>query len=57
MKLVYWNISYGAKKPTFDKFHDLIDWANGEVAFRLEHLKRKKATGKGKKGVSVEGAD
>jgi hypothetical protein len=42
MKLVYWNISFGAQDPTFDTFHDFLDWAIGEVAFRTKHLKPKK---------------
>ena len=50
MKLVYWNISYGAKKPTFDRFDGLIDYAMGEVAFRLEHLKSKASRGKASEG-------
>jgi cell wall assembly regulator SMI1 len=41
MKLVYWNISYGAQEPTFERFQDFLDWAIGEVDFRLEHLKPK----------------
>jgi SMI1-KNR4 cell-wall len=41
MKLVFWDISYGAQDPTFAKFHEFLDWVTGEVAFRLEHLKSK----------------
>ena len=36
MKLVFWDISYGAQDPMFDTFHDFLDWVIGEVAFRLE---------------------
>ena len=54
MKLVYWNISYGAKKPTFDIFDGLVDWAIGEVAFRLDHLKRKEGRGKPPGDVPAE---
>jgi SMI1/KNR4 family protein SUKH-1 len=48
MKLVYWNISYGAQDPTFTRFHDFLDWATGEVDFRLEPLKKKSPQAKQK---------
>jgi hypothetical protein len=45
MKLTFWDISYGAQDPTFDRFDELLDFAIGEVTFRLEPLKRKKGRG------------
>lgn len=39
MKLVLWDISYGAQDPVFDTFYDFVDWAIGQVDFRLAHLK------------------
>ncbi len=45
MKLTFWDISYGAQDPAFERFDELVDFAIGEVAFRLEHLKRKKGSG------------
>jgi hypothetical protein len=40
LKLTMWNISYGAQDPTFNRFEDFIDFAIGEVGFRLENLRR-----------------
>jgi hypothetical protein len=42
LKLVSWDISYGAQEPMFETFHAFIESAAEEVAFRLKHLKRKK---------------
>ena len=44
MKLVYWNISYGAQDPTFTNFQDFLSWAVSQVDFRLEHIKSKKGS-------------
>lgn len=38
-KLTMWNISYGAQEPTFKKFEEFIDFAIGEVDFRLNNIK------------------
>lgn len=39
LTLTMWNISYGAQDPTFHSFGDFIDFAIGEVDFRLENIK------------------
>lgn len=39
MKLTFWEMSYGAQEPAFKNFIELLDWAMGEVEFRLEHAK------------------
>ncbi len=40
MTLVFWELSYGAQDPTFERFFpDFLDFVIGEVDFRIEHLK------------------
>jgi len=39
MKLTFWEKSYGAQDPTFKDFHEYLDFAIGEVEFRLEDWK------------------
>jgi len=60
MKLVFWEISYGAQDPTFDRFDAFLDFAIGEVDFRLENLARKrgakKAPAKAKTGGGAKPA-
>lgn len=43
MKLTFWEISYGAQNPTFTNFYEYLDWALGEVEFRLEDWKKSDA--------------
>jgi cell wall assembly regulator SMI1 len=39
MKLTFWEMSYGAQDPAFNTFYEYLDFAIGEVEFRLEHWK------------------
>lgn len=36
MKLTFWEKSYGAQEPTFQNFYEYLDFAIGEVEFRLD---------------------
>ncbi len=54
MKLTFWNISYGAQKPTFEKFPDLVEWAIKEVDSRVAHIKRKKGLETEQKAAPAE---
>lgn len=49
MKLTSWEMSYGAQDPTFTNFYEYLDYALGEVEFRLEDLKGAAKSAKKKK--------
>jgi hypothetical protein len=51
MKLTFWEMSYGAQDPAFQNFYEYLDFAIGEVDFRLEDWK-KDAAKKAKKKKS-----
>jgi hypothetical protein len=46
LTLVYWNISYGAQKPTFPTLYEFLDWALSEAMARLEWTKQDVAKAK-----------
>jgi len=49
MKLTYWEMSYGAQDPVFQNFYEYLDFAIGEVDFRLEDWKKDAAKSAKKK--------
>jgi cell wall assembly regulator SMI1 len=49
MKLTFWEMSYGAQEPVFQNFDEYLDFAIGEVAFRLEDWKKDAAKSAKKK--------
>lgn len=53
MKLTYWEMSYGAQEPAFQNFYEYLDFAIGEVDFRLEDWKKDAAKKAKKKQKSV----
>jgi cell wall assembly regulator SMI1 len=40
LRLVYWNISYGAQEPFFSTFYEFLDCALSEATARLEWTKK-----------------
>ena len=40
MKLTSWEMSYGAQEPAVQNFYEYLDFAIGEVEFRLEDWKK-----------------
>ncbi|HTH01139.1 MAG TPA: SMI1/KNR4 family protein [Vicinamibacterales bacterium] len=49
MKLTSWEMSYGAQDPAFQNFYEYLDFAIGEVDFRLEDWKKDAAKSAKKK--------
>jgi len=53
MRLTFWEMSYGAQEPAFQNFYEYLDFAIGEVDFRLEDWKKDAAKKAKKKKKSA----